>query len=95
MPSRVKGAHHMGTYHQASARVRAAAYANPGTRCWRCGRTLPEIRKLKPRAKWTAGHLNDGQVNGPLAPECSPCNYSAGATLRHRCTPPATTTQRW
>ena len=94
MPAKQKGAHHRGTYHVASARVRAAAYANPLTRCWRCGRTLPEIRTHKPKAKWTAGHLNDGQVGGPLAAECSPCNYSAGATLRHQAPPPVTS-QRW
>lgn len=78
-----KPAHYRGNYHRASARLRAHAYANPDTRCWRCGRTLADIHTDHPRARWTAGHLVDGQAGGTLAPECSPCNYSAGARLRH------------
>lgn len=81
-----KAPHHRGTYHQTAAKVRAAAYANPGTCCWRCGYTLHTIRTSgrgdntpKPSAKWTAGHRNDGEIDGALAPECSPCNYGAGA----------------
>lgn len=81
MPAKVKAPHHRGTYHVESAKIRAAAYAQPWTTCWRCGQTLAQIRARKPRAKWTAGHINDGEVGGVLLPECSPCNASAGAKL--------------
>lgn len=84
MPAKVKPAHHKGTFHQQSERVRRAAYASPLTRCWRCGLTLAEIRAQKPNAKWQAGHLVDGQINGALAPECSPCNTSHGAAAGNR-----------
>ena len=84
MPTKQKGPHHKGSYHRASAKIRAAGYANPDARCWRCGRTLDQIRASKPRARWTAGHLVDGQVDGPLALECSPCNYSNGAAMGNR-----------
>lgn len=84
MPSKTKGPHHKGTFHQESARIRAAAYADPTTRCWRCGRTLEQVRKVKPHAKWTAGHLIDSTPGAPLAAECSPCNYSHGAALGNR-----------
>jgi hypothetical protein len=78
---KLKGPHHRGSYQVTAARVRAIANADPATTCWRCGLTLAEIRLHRnPKARWTAGHLNDGQVGGPLAPECSPCNYGAGAT---------------
>lgn len=84
MPAKVKPPWHRGRYHQQAAAVRRAANANPSTRCWRCGRTLAEIRKAKPHARWQAGHLVDGQVGGPLAPECSPCNTGAGAAMGNR-----------
>lgn len=79
MPAKSKGPHHQGTYHVDSARVRAWANSHPEAKCWRCGKTLAEIRTTKPRAKWQAGHLVDGQTNGPLLPECSPCNAAGGA----------------
>lgn len=75
--------HYRGTYQVQARLVRAHAYGNPGTRCWRCGHTMAEIQTKHPRAKWTAGHLIDGQVNGFLAAECSPCNFAAGGRLRH------------
>lgn len=89
---KTKGVHHRGTYHVESARVRAAAYANPSTRCWVCGKTLGEIRTVgrwpgdnpHPRAKWTAGHVNDGEPGGMLLPECSPDNYGRGAAAGNR-----------
>lgn len=83
VPAVPKPAHYRGSYHVDSAHVRAMAYANPETLCWRCGRTLAQIRQVKPRARWTAGHLIDSLPGGPLAPECSPCNYAAGGKLRH------------
>lgn len=94
---------HRGTYQQRSAKVRAAAYAQPATRCWRCRCTLAEIRtigrgdgKPKPRAKWTAGHVIDSQVDGNLQPECSPCNFGAGAAMgNQRRRPTKRTSLRW
>lgn len=79
-----KKPHYTGSYHVQSRRIRDAANADPTTRCWRCRRTMAEIRARKPRARWTAGHLIDGMKDGPLAPECSPCNYAAGARLTHQ-----------
>lgn len=76
--------HHRGSYRRQSAIVRAAANANEATRCWRCHKTIAEVRETKPHAVWQAGHLNDGQINGPLLPECSPCNTSNGATMGNR-----------
>lgn len=81
--AKVKPPHHKGTYYVASERIRAAAYADPSTICWRCRRTLAEIRATKPKARWTAGHLVDGQIEGRLAAECSPCNFAGGARLAH------------
>lgn len=80
--SGIKGAHHRGDYQRRAAHVRAVAYADPTTRCWRCGLTLSQRRRTHPRSRWTAGHLHDGEVGGPLAPECSWCNYSSGSRLR-------------
>jgi len=74
----MKSPWHTGTYQVRAAQVRAAANANPNTKCWRCGKTLAEH---KPGDKWTAGHLIDGQVDGPLLPEAASCNYAAGARL--------------
>lgn len=86
MPSRTKqggrinGPHHRGTFPKASAWIRAQAYANPNTRCWRCFLTLPEAKaKWGQQVKWTAGHLIAGQVDGELAAECSHCNFGDSA----------------
>ena len=78
---KVSAPHHKGNYARRAKQVRDAANAVPSTLCWRCHRTLAEIRLTKPKAKWTAGHLNDGEIDGPLAPECSCCNFGAGARL--------------
>lgn len=108
MAARRKPAHYRGTYHVASRRVRDAAYADPSTRCWRCGLRLHECkphRNGKP-ARWTAGHLIDSDPTSPLLPECSPCNKSAGAklgnqrmraraALQGRREPPGHTSWRW
>ena len=73
-------AHYRGGYQREAAAVRAAAYGDPATRCWRCGLTLDEARQLHgKRITWDAGHLRAGEVGGPLAAECSRCNRSAGA----------------
>ena len=77
----MKAPHHRGDFDRRSRAVKAAAYASTDTRCWFCGRTLAEIRRYKPTARWTAGHVVDGQVNGELRAECSPCNYGRGAAM--------------
>ena len=70
---------HYGVSYQLRARaVRAAAYADPRTQCWRCGKTLDEHG---PGARWDAGHVRDGDPTSPLAPEAASCNRSAGAVL--------------
>ena len=74
-----KPAHHRGDYARRAKAVRDAANADPTTRCWRCGRTQAEHGQ-----PWQAGHLNDGQVGGPLRAECRACNAGAGARLGSR-----------
>lgn len=95
------GPHHRtpGYVHAARLLVKAAA-ANPHTRCGRCGRTLaehPPHHTGKP-ATWHAGHVNDGEIDGPLRAEASTCNIAAGNAARarssgraQRWTPPTTT----
>lgn len=79
---KTKGAHHRGTYHVASAKCRAAAYADPSTRCRRCRLTLTEARRRwGPRVRWTAGHVNRAEVGGQLLPECSHCAGREGASI--------------
>jgi|LakMenEpi03Aug12_release.lakeMendotaPanAssembly.Ray.scaffolds.fasta_scaffold388768_2 hypothetical protein len=75
MPARSR-AHRRGSYQTQAAAVRAAAYADPTTRCRRCGLTLAD----KPGDTWDAGHIHDGVPGSPLAAEHSSCNRSAGAT---------------
>jgi hypothetical protein len=83
--------HYRGDYARRAARVRANAYLNSNTKCWRCGMTLEQVQRIKPHAKWDAGHVRDGEVGGSLMAECSPCNRSAGAALRNTHTDPHTT----
>lgn len=85
-----KKPHHSGTHHVRSRLVRQAAYADPDTRCGRCGRTLaehPNTKTGKPPS-WQAGHVIDGLVDGPLRPEADVCNTAAGARrgngMRHQ-----------
>lgn len=77
----VKAPHHRGRHHRRSMAVRAAAYADPDTLCRRCGHRLhegPEHRH-DGTERWEAGHVIDGQVDGPLAPEARSCNRRAAA----------------
>ena len=73
--------HYRGSYQARARRVRAAAYADPRTRCRRCGRTLADHpNQRNGRAPtWHAGHVIDGDPRSPLAPEVSTCNSVAGA----------------
>ena len=73
------GLHHRINHGPRAKRLNDAANRDPSTRCWVCGLTLAEVRRIKPRATWTAGHVVDGQVGGELRPEHSCCNYSRGA----------------
>lgn len=79
-----KPPHRRGSYQAEAKAVRDQANANPNTRCRRCGLTMAEIRIRKPHATWDAGHVIDGQIGGPLAPECSPCNRGHGAAMGNR-----------
>jgi hypothetical protein len=83
------GAHHRGSYAARARKLRAAANADPLTRCWRCGRTLAEV----PGSTWDAGHYLDNP-NGELYAEHSTCNRSAGATLGNQRRTQGTT-RRW
>ena len=74
---------YLGSYKARADRLKADAYANPNTACWRCGRTLAqhEAHKNGKPPRWTAGHVRDGDPTSPLAAEASTCNYRAGAVL--------------
>lgn len=90
MPSKPKGAHHKGDFQRRGASLRQGAYQDGGTRCWRCGRTLEQVRARNPKAVWTAGHVRTGDPTSPLKPECSPCNYGDGARITNTRTTPRT-----
>lgn len=69
--------------------VRDRANADPTTRCWRCGRTLAEVRRAEPgrTVAWHAGHTVTGDRWSPLLAECSVCNLRDAAkttTLKRR-----------
>jgi len=84
--TRVKPAHYRGRYHVDARRVRRDAYADPATRCRRCGLTLAEFRARHPGRnwRWAAGHVVDGQPGGRLVAEHGYCNSSAGAAMGNR-----------
>lgn len=75
--------HYGGDYRRRAKRVTDAAKANPATTCWRCGRTLAQVRAANPRRRvtWDAGHTIDGDPHCPLLAECSVCNRGAGQAL--------------
>jgi len=74
-----KRAMYGGRYPARAKLVRDAAYANPGTRCWRCHLTLAEgiARYGRKGAQWQAGHVSPvpGSV---LRPEHAWCNWQEG-----------------
>ena len=72
--SGAKKPHHSGSYPRLAQAVRDDAYANPATVCHKCKRTLAQHGR-----EWQAGHVIDGLVDGPLAPECAECNARDGA----------------
>ena len=85
-------AHRSGDYARRAKAVRQAAYADPLTACWRCGRTLDQ----HPAGDtWDAGHVLDGNPASALRPEASSCNRSAGASLGNRRRVGIVTTTDW
>lgn len=88
MPAKDRS-HYTGTYQARARHVRDAAYADPTTPCWRCGRTLAQHRIPHPTLPWTptprwhAGHTIDANSNAPLAPEANCCNTTAGQRSAH------------
>ncbi len=70
---------HDWAHDQRSRALRARAYADPATCCWRCGRTLAQVKAAEPMRQvvWHAGHT--GGRYDPLLPECSLCNLRASA----------------
>ena len=70
--------------------------ANGGWTCRRCGHQIPPHQ----RSAWHLGHPADmttGNVDAAdLAPECPPCNTSAGATAgNHNRTRPLPPSRAW
>ena len=72
----MKPAHRRGSYQRHAAAVRARAWADATTRCWKCGRTQAEHGR-----GWVAGHRHAGQVGGQLLPECRQCSDREGAAI--------------
>ena len=75
MPDR---SHYSGSYQRRARAVRTAAYADPSTACWRCGRVLSQHR---PGARWHAGHTVDGDSSAALLAEADECNLRFGGEL--------------
>ncbi len=78
---------HDWSYQVRAKKIRDAAYADPSTRCWRCGRTLAEVQAANPdrRIVWHAGHVVTGDRYSPLLAEDSLCNLrDAQLTSMHR-----------
>lgn len=74
---------HDWAHRQRSKLLRAQAYANPATRCWRCKQTLAEVAEANPgrRVVWHAGHT--GGRWDPLMAECNMCNLRHSAATTH------------
>ena len=82
---------HGHNYRRLAPLVVAWANHHPTATCWRCGNTIDKCRPHrngKP-ARWTAGHLKDGQPDATLtladlAPEASTENFAKGASWGNR-----------
>ncbi len=55
------------------------AYANPDHQCPTCGRTLAEIQRVTPKARWDCDHVIPGSLEAGVRARCSPCNRADGA----------------
>ena len=82
--------HNTREYKRIKPIVRAAAYANPNTRCPHpdCGLTLAEKRRTNPNESWDCGHpepdaLTEAARTGYTAWHAS-CNRSHGPTKGNR-----------
>lgn len=71
---------HDGTYTSRSKALRDAAYADPRTTCWICGKTLAEGPTYRNgRASvWHADHVIAGDPRSPLRIAHSLCNERRG-----------------
>ena len=77
-------------YRRRRNRLVAWALSNPNhpdCRCWQCKEPLATCGPNRngrhangAPAKWTGGHVRDGDRTSPLALECSPCNFRRGAS---------------
>ena len=96
-------AHHGPQFKAFARAVRAYAWANPGTRCWRCKRTQAEHQRV-----WHAGHTIDGDplaqpwlsaleppAGSWLRPECAECNLRGGAHRTNTMTNRPGTSRTW
>ena len=77
--------HYQGDYQTRARALRDAAYADPTTRCWRCGLTLAEFEARHPgrHARWHADHVVPGSRTSPLRPAHASCNTEDGARNSH------------
>jgi hypothetical protein len=80
-----------GPYQRRRRLLIAQANSNLTSKCWQCKQPLATCgpnrtgkHKNGSPAKWTAGHVIDGDRTSPLALECSPCNYTRGAADGNR-----------
>lgn len=84
--------HYSGDYNRRAKLVRRAAYANHGTLCGQCGRTLAQHGN---GATWDAGHVISGNPASALRAEASSCNRSAGATEGNRRRSGVVSSRKW
>lgn len=77
--------HYEGDYKVRARALRNAAYADPSTRCFRCGLTLAEYKAQHPRRKadWHADHVVPGSRLSALVPSHASCNTQEGARNSH------------
>jgi hypothetical protein len=74
-----------GSHPRRAKAVTSAAYANPNTLCWRCGKVLdhPDHRYRDGRPSvWHADHVDDTDPRSALMASASLCNETAGGVRR-------------
>lgn len=89
--------HYAGEYDRRARAVRAKANRDPTTCCMSpaCKHANGTLAQHPPGSTWDAGHVNDGQPNGPLQPEVSGCNRAAGAAMGNRRRKGLANTRNW